>query len=89
MSKLKFVFLSVLFFISGLVYAGGDTAKGTNATMQDSTGGKVEMADAMRADGKIYVVVSVLLIILAGILLYLISIDRKVKRMEKNIEEKK
>lgn len=47
----------------------------------------VEMADGMRSDGKIYVVVGVLVIILFGLLAYLISIDRKVSRVEKSIEE--
>lgn len=48
---------------------------------------EIEMADQMRADGKIYVVVGVLLIIMIGLLLYLVSIDRKVGRMEKKIKE--
>ena len=42
------------------------------------------MADAMRSNGKIYVVVTVLLIILAGLFIYLIQLDRKISRMEKN-----
>lgn len=42
-----------------------------------------EMADAMRANGKIYVVVAVVGIIFAGIVIYLISIDRKLKKLEK------
>ena len=41
------------------------------------------MADAMRADGKIYVVVAVILTILAGLILYVISIDRKIGKLEK------
>tara|TARA_R110000868_G_scaffold204911_1_gene453064 strand:- start:335 stop:541 length:207 start_codon:yes stop_codon:yes gene_type:complete len=48
----------------------------------------IEMADQMRANGKIYVVVAVLLIILIGLLVYLISIDRKVSRLEKNSPKK-
>ena len=47
-------------------------------------GTKVEMADVMRENGRIYVVVAVLLTILAGIILYLIRIDRKISRLEKN-----
>ena len=46
----------------------------------------VEMADTMRGNGKIYVVVAVLLIIFAGIIAYLISIDRKIGKLER--EEK-
>ena len=44
---------------------------------------KVEMADGMRSSGKIYVVVAVLAVIFIGLLLFLISIDRKVSRLEK------
>jgi hypothetical protein len=44
---------------------------------------KPQMADAMRSNGKIYVVVVVLLIILAGLFLYVVQLDRKVSRLEK------
>lgn len=44
---------------------------------------KVEMAEGMRSNGKIYVVVAVLSIILIGILLFLVNIDRKVSKLEK------
>ena len=47
----------------------------------------VEMADGLRADGKIYVVVAVLVTILLGIILFLIMIDRKVSDMEKKIKK--
>lgn len=43
----------------------------------------VEMADAMRSDGKIYVVVAIILIILLGLLVYLFSLDRRLKMLEK------
>lgn len=46
-------------------------------------GDKIEMADTMRQNGKIYVVVAVVLTILAGILLYLIRLDRKISKLEK------
>jgi len=45
---------------------------------------KPEMADMMRSNGKIYVVVAVCLIILAGLFLYVMMIDRKMTRLEKN-----
>jgi hypothetical protein len=52
---------------------------------QDSTQHeKPQMAELMRSNGKIYVVVTVLLIILAGIFIYLIQLDRRMSRMEKN-----
>ncbi len=37
----------------------------------------------MRHNGKIYVVVTVILIILIGVLLYLIRLDRKITKLEK------
>ena len=46
-----------------------------------------EMADALRQSGKIYVVVLVIVIILSGLLLYLVRLDRKVSRLERELEE--
>jgi hypothetical protein len=43
----------------------------------------VEMADTFRSNGKIYVVVAVILTILAGIVIYLIRLDRKISKLEK------
>jgi CcmD family protein len=48
-----------------------------------------EMADTMRSEGKIYVVVTILLIIFAGLIAYLVLLDRKVSRIEKKLPEKK
>lgn len=45
----------------------------------------VEMADQFRADGKIYVVVAVLSVILLGIVIFLFAIDRKLSRLEKQV----
>jgi hypothetical protein len=45
--------------------------------------GKVNMADAMRSNGKIYVVVAVILTIFAGLIIYLVRLDRKISRLEK------
>lgn len=43
----------------------------------------VQMADAFRANGKIYVVVAVVVTIVAGVVIYLINLDRKISRLEK------
>jgi hypothetical protein len=56
---------------------------------QTNANGNIEMADRLKADGKIYVVVGVVAIILIGLLLYLFRIDRKVTKMEKDIEADK
>jgi hypothetical protein len=45
---------------------------------------KVEMADGMRSNGKIYVVVAVCLLILIGLFIYVFLLDRKISRFEKN-----
>jgi hypothetical protein len=49
---------------------------------------EVEMADGMRADGKIYVVVGIILIVLTGLIAYLFAMDRKVKKLENSLREK-
>jgi protein-S-isoprenylcysteine O-methyltransferase Ste14 len=55
------------------------------ATAQD----KVQMADELRSEGKIYVVVIMILIILVGLILYLFQMDKKVKKLEKLVSGKK
>jgi len=45
----------------------------------------VEMADTMRSEGKIYVVVAILLLIFAGLITYLILLDRKISKIEKKL----
>ena len=70
------LFLRLLFSITGtltLFYVQAQDSLGTK---------KPQMADAMRSNGKIYVVVAVLLIILAGLFLYLFQTDRKLTRLE-------
>ncbi len=46
---------------------------------------KPEMADAMRSNGKIYVVVAVCLTILIGLFIYVFLIDRKISKSEKEV----
>ena len=48
-----------------------------------------EMADTMRSNGKIYVVVAIILIIFAGLITYLVMMDRKITRIEKKLPSKK
>ena len=44
---------------------------------------EVEMADTMRSNGRIYVVEAVMLTILTGLILYVVRVDRKISRLEK------
>jgi CcmD family protein len=46
----------------------------------------VEMADQFRADGKIYVVIAVVSIILAGLFVYLFRLDRKLTNLENRLK---
>ena len=48
------------------------------------TAQEVEMADTFRSDGKIYVVVIVMSIIVAGLFGYLFYLDKKLSEKEKN-----
>ena len=68
MKKLKLVFFLMAFLLASHVNFA-----------QDNT----EMADTMRSNGRIYVVVAVVLVILLGLILYLIRLDRKITKLEK------
>ena len=46
-------------------------------------GAAVEMDDALRSNGKIYVVVSIICIIFLGLAIYLFTIDRRLRKVEK------
>jgi len=79
----KLIILGMLFMSLSLL---GQEKK--EITASDYQNSEVEMADQFRADGKIYVVVAVVVIILSGLLVYAMTIDRKVSRIEKSFEEK-
>lgn len=70
-------FTRIYFFIIAIMLSGFVHA-------QDSLKNeKPQMADALRSNGKIYVVVTVLVIILIGLFIYLMNTDRKISRLEK------
>jgi len=71
MRKLKALLLSLaLFVVPTLLFA------------QD--GKQSSFGEFMRSSGRIYVVVAVMLTILAGLIIYLVRLDKKISRMEKN-----
>ncbi len=45
-----------------------------------------EMADALRESGKIYVVISVIAMIFLALVVFLVMLDRKLKKLEKKIK---
>lgn len=58
------------------------------AFAQEQTGSdSVEMAEALRQNGKIYVVVIVLALIFLGLTLFLIVVDKRVRKLEKQLEK--
>ncbi len=48
----------------------------------------IEMADTLRNNGKIYIVVICIVIILVGLLVYLFNLDRRLKMLEKKSSKK-
>jgi hypothetical protein len=58
------------------------------AGYSQATGGP-EMADVLRANGKIYVVMSVIIIIFVCVAVFLVMVDRKLSRIERELGSKK
>lgn len=48
-----------------------------------------EMADGMRASGKIYVVISVIALIFLALVIFLIVLERKLKKLEDKVNDSK
>jgi uncharacterized membrane protein len=53
-------------------------------TSADYSNNEVEMADVMRSEGKIYVLVGIIVLIFIGLLAYVIQTDRRVSKLEKS-----
>ena len=56
-----------------------------SAAAQDAAAQSPDMASELRRSGKIYVVVLVLATIFAGIIAFLIYLERRVKRVEEEV----
>ena len=81
MRKIVFV-LSLYFILSFIAFTPVVTA-------QDLADANIEMAEKMRSEGKIYVVVLVVIILFSGLIIYTINTDRKVSKLEKEIKNLK
>jgi hypothetical protein len=53
------------------------------ALLLSQPAGPIEMADGLRSSGKIYVVVAVMVTLFSGLVIYIISLDRKISKLEK------
>jgi hypothetical protein len=65
------------------------SAQKTEIIEEDYSNDKIEMADAMRSDGKIYVLVAIIVTLFAGFVIYAIGTEGKVKKLEKSLKERK
>ncbi len=81
MKKLLVVLLSILLSV-------GQAQDKIEITDSDYANQEVEMADRFREEGKIYVLTGIILIILLGTIGYLVIIDRKVSKIEKQLQNK-
>ena len=58
-------------------------------TDEDYNNTSIEMADKMRSNGKIYVVVAVVMTVFAGLITYTVMVDRKISKLEKEVFNEK
>ena len=75
---MKKILTIVLFLLTLPVFSQGTTPVETQTAM----------ADLFRSNGKIYVVVGTVLLVLIGLLIYLVSIDSKITKMESEVKSK-
>ena len=90
-SKIIYLLLIAVFSFNGVAQEIStpepnlqDTLLNNLKTSALANNDNVEMADAFRSDGKIYVVITVISIIFICLIGYLIYIDTKLRKLEKN-----
>lgn len=59
------------------------------ALAQGNSDSQIEMADAMRSNGKIYVVVLVIAIVFTGLVVFAIRTDSKLSKIERDVRNLK
>jgi hypothetical protein len=74
----------ILFLACSLQAMAQEKIEITEADYQNT---RIEMADLMRSEGKIYVLVGIIVLVFAGIVVYVINTDKKVSRLEKLLQE--
>lgn len=83
MKKIKY-----LLVFSLLLMSLGLSAQKTEIVEEDYQNQRIEMADSMRADGKIYVLVAIIVTLFAGFVIYTVLTERKIKNLEKSLKER-
>ena len=74
LSKYFFEFFAMVFFVMMSI---------KESIAQTTQTNDIEMADAMRANGKIYIVVGGLSVIFIGLVVYLVRLDNRISKLEK------
>ncbi len=74
----------VLFLLMSMSLVAVQAQEKIAVTTADYSNNEVEMADLMRSEGKIYVLVGVIVLIFIGLLAYVIQTDRRVSKLEKS-----
>lgn len=83
MNKIKYILLFGCLIISLNLFA-----QKTEIVEEDYANSRIDMADAMRAEGKIYVLVAIIVTIFAGFVFYTIRTEKKINKLEKSLKEK-
>jgi preprotein translocase subunit SecY len=71
MNQIKKMLLAILLVFLQMVAFGQDLAANPASN------------DLMRSNGKIFLVMTIVVVLMTGLLFYLISIDRKISKLEK------
>ncbi|UZR93245.1 CcmD family protein [Chondrinema litorale] len=84
----KYIKILLLSFALSFSFAESSMAQEKQKiTEQDYSNNEIEMADVMRSNGKIYIVVATVFSLFAGIVVYLVMLDKKIGALEKNISD--
>jgi len=75
----------ILVFSMLCLFANAQSSEKRVITEEDYANQEVEMADTFRSEGKIYVVVAVIIAILSGIIVYLVVLDKKIAKLEREV----
>jgi CcmD family protein len=81
MNKLKAIIITIGLSSMNFLIAGDSSVSGANAVSDAAT-------NMLRGNAKFNVVATVLVLIFIGIVLYLIRLDRKMTKLEKQINQK-
>jgi len=79
-------FITIILLLASLSLSAQDKYEITEKDYQND---QVEMADLMRSNGKIYVVVGVVMIIFTGLIIFMVSTERKVSKLEREFLNEK